>query len=89
MIIFNVLPLREFRSPKSQFAKCQCLCIINVLSCIINVFSLEKGGKPYSKVSLLSEACSGRERSEIPADYADSAQFAHNIRELHKFSTNC
>ena len=31
MFISNVLPLREFRSPKSQFAKCQCLCIINVL----------------------------------------------------------
>ena len=63
MFIFNVLPLREFCSPKSQFAKCQCLCIISVLSCIINVFSPEKGGKPYGKVSLLSDFWPSAENS--------------------------
>ena len=56
MFIFNVLLTCEFCSPKSQFAKCQCLCIINVLLCIINVFSPEKGGKPYGKVSISPKA---------------------------------
>ena len=35
----------------------------------------------------ISEACPGRERSEIPANYANSMQFAHNICELHEICT--
>ena len=37
----------------------------------------------------VSEACPGRERSEIPANYANSAQFAHSFRELREIRTIC
>ena len=82
MFIFNVLPLREFRSPKSQFAKCQCLCNINVLSCNINVLFPRKGREALRQ-SLTAFRCltSGRELSEIPADQAEFAQFTHILRE--------
>ena len=36
-----------------------------------------------------SEACPNRERSEIPANYANSAQFAHIVRESREIRTNC
>ena len=69
MFILNVLPLREFRSPKSQFSKCQCLCIINVLSCIINAFFPGKWREALWQ-SLTAFRCLtiGRELSEIPAN---------------------
>ena len=35
----------------------------------------------------VSEACPSRERSEIPANYANSTQFAHNFHELRKICT--
>ena len=35
----------------------------------------------------VSEACPGRERSEIPANYANSMLFAHILHELRKFHT--
>ena len=35
----------------------------------------------------VSEACPGRERSEIPANYAVSVQFAHSFRELREICT--
>ena len=90
MFIFNVLPLREFRSPNSQFAKCQCLCIINVLSCIINVF-FPRQGREALRQSLTAFGCltSGRELSEIPANQVKFAQFANRSCELHKFHAFC
>ena len=35
----------------------------------------------------VSEACPGREPSGIPANYANSAQFAHKVRELREIRT--
>ena len=88
MFIFNVLPLREFCSPKSQFAKYQCLCIINVLSCIINVFFPGKGREALRQ-SLTAFRCLtiGRELSEIPANQAEFAPFVHKFCKLCEFCT--
>ena len=35
----------------------------------------------------VSGTCPGREHCGIPANYANSAQFAHTVRELHKIRT--
>ena len=35
----------------------------------------------------VSEACPGREPSGIPANYANSAQFAHKVCELREIRT--
>ena len=37
----------------------------------------------------ISGTCNSRERSEIPANYANSAQFAHTVRELREICTIC
>ena len=36
---------------------------------------------PFVNISYVSDTCPGRELSGIPANYADSAQFAHIVRE--------
>ena len=66
------------------------LCIINVLSCIINVFFPRKGREALRQ-SLTVFRCLtiDREPSKIPANYADSAQFTHIAHELRKIRTNC
>ena len=85
MFIFNVLLTREFRSPKSQFAKCQCLCIINVLSCIINVFSPGKGREAlWQSLTTFRFLTIDRELQEIGANQPDFTQFAHSSRELRE-----
>ena len=61
--MLNVLLTRKFCSPKLQFAKCQCLCIINVLSCLFIHY-------------ILCLRCLPQQRTlRIPANYANSAQF--------------
>ena len=37
----------------------------------------------------ISGTCTGRERSGIPANYANSAQFAHTVRESREIYTIC
>ena len=37
----------------------------------------------------VSEACPSRESSAIPANYANSAQFAHTVHESHEIRTIC
>ena len=85
MFIFNVLPLREFRSPKSQFAKCQCLCIINVLSCIINVFFPRKGREALRQnLTTFRSLTIDRELQEIGVNQPGFVQSPHSFRELRK-----
>ena len=37
----------------------------------------------------VSGTCPGRELSEIPVNYTDSAQFTHIVHELHEIRTIC
>ena len=42
-----------------------------------------------TRLHCVSGTCPGRELSEIPVNYTNSAQFAHNIRELREIRTIC
>ena len=44
---------------------------------------------PFVNISYVSDTCPGRELSGIPANYADSMQFAHIVRELRKIHQIC
>ena len=39
--------------------------------------------------TFISGTCTGRELSGIPANYADSTQFAHTVRESREIHTIC
>ena len=43
----------------------------------------------FVNISYVSEACPGREPCGIPANYTDSAQFAHIVREPCKIRQIC
>ena len=44
---------------------------------------------PFVNISYVSDTCPGRELSGIPANYADSAQFAHIVRESCEICQIC
>ena len=44
---------------------------------------------PFVNISYVSDTCSSRELSGIPANYADSARFAHIVRELREIHQIC
>ena len=48
---------------------------------------ITRNSHPFVNISYVSDTCPGRELSGIPANYADSAQFAHILcepREIHQ-----
>ena len=44
---------------------------------------------PFVNISYVSDTCPGRELAGIPANYADSARFAHIVRESREICQNC
>ena len=44
---------------------------------------------PFVNISYVSDTCPSREPSAIPANYANSAQFAHTVRESCEIRTIC
>ena len=44
---------------------------------------------PFVNISYVSDTCPGRELSGIPANYADSAQFAHILHEPREIRQIC
>ena len=44
---------------------------------------------PFVNISYVSDTCPSRELSGIPANYADSAQFAHIVHEPRKIHQIC
>ena len=44
---------------------------------------------PFVNISYVSNTCPGREPCGIPANYANSAQFAHIVRESHEIRQIC
>ena len=44
---------------------------------------------PFVNISYVSDTCPGRELSGIPANYADSMQFAHILREPREIRQIC
>ena len=115
MFIFNVLPLREFHSPKSQFAMVN-VCVLSMYYHVLlfqtsddrqrtpgnwSESSRIRSIRPHTPrmmqnshqlltyLHYVSEACPGREPSGIPANYANSAQFAHTVRESREIRTFC
>ena len=44
---------------------------------------------PFVNISYVSDTCPGRELSGIPANYADSTQFAHIVREPREIHQIC
>ena len=44
---------------------------------------------PFVNISYVSDTCPGRELSEIPANYADFAWFAHIVREPREIRQIC
>ena len=113
MFIFNVLPLREFRSPKSQFAMVN-VCVLSMYYhvllfqisdnrqrtpgnwsessriCSIRPHTLRMMQNSHQLLTYLhyvSEACPGREPYRIPANYTNSTQFAHTVRESREIRT--
>ena len=44
---------------------------------------------PFVNISYVSDTCPGRELSGIPANYADSAQFAHILCEPSEIRQIC
>ena len=44
---------------------------------------------PFVNISYVSDTCPGRELSGIPANYADSARFAHIVRESREIRQIC
>ena len=44
---------------------------------------------PFVNVSYVSDTCPGRELSGIPANYADSMQFAHIVRKPREIRQIC
>ena len=44
---------------------------------------------PFVNISYVSDTCPGRELSGIPANYADSAQFTHIVREPREICQIC
>ena len=44
---------------------------------------------PFVNISYVSDTCPGRELSAIPANYANSAQFAHIVREPREIRQIC
>ena len=44
---------------------------------------------PFVNISYVSDTCPSRELSGIPANYADSAQFAHIVREPREIRQIC
>ena len=44
---------------------------------------------PFVNISYVSDTCPGRELSGIPTNYADSAQFAHILREPREIRQIC
>ena len=115
MFILNVLPLREFRSPKSQFAMVN-VCVLSMYYHVL-LFQIsddrqrtlgnwskssrirsirpqtprmmQNSCKLLTHLYYVSEACPGRECSKIPANYANSARFAHTVRESREIRTIC
>ena len=133
MFIFNVLPLCEFRSPKSQFAMVN-VCVLSMYyHVLLMYFPRKREGSLTAKshyfqrpapaentqkfqritqilhssptystnyakftpiinpfiLHYVSGTCPGRELSGIPANYANSAQFAHIVRKTRKIRTIC
>ena len=111
MFIFNVLPLREFRNPKSQFAMVN-VCVLSMYYHVLLFQISDNRQRPpgnWSESSrihsirphtprmmqnshqlltylhYISDTCPGREPCRIPANYADSARFAHTARESREF----
>ena len=44
---------------------------------------------PFVNISYVSDTCPGRELSGIPANYADSVQFTHIVRESREIRQIC
>ena len=44
---------------------------------------------PFVNISYVSDTCPGRELSGIPANYADSAQFAHIVHKPREIRQIC
>ena len=112
MFIFNVLPLREFRSPKSQFAMVN-VCVLSMYYHVLlfqisddrqrtpgnwsessRIHSIrphtprmmQNSHQLLTYLHYVSEAWPGRERSGIPANYANSTQFATQSVNYAKFT---
>ena len=43
----------------------------------------------FVNISYVSDTCPGRERPGIPANYANSTQFTHTVREFREIRTIC
>ena len=50
---------------------------------------ITRNSHPFVNISYVSDTCPGRELSGIPANYADSAQFAHIVREPREICQIC
>ena len=68
MFIFNVLPLREFRSPKSQFAMVN-VCVLSMYYHVLSFRSLTIAREP-------------KENGANQPDFAQFAHNFHESREI-------
>ena len=50
---------------------------------------ITRNSHPFVNISYVSDTCPGRELSAIPANYANSAQFAHTVHEPREIRQIC